>query len=392
MKSILVTPEGYEARLRGLPPLGRRAYCGPIMQSFSTQVEPDVSELLDILRRRRLPHRVHHVELFLDAEMKEAVCSKFGLAVPGDPSDPLFDTRRDVALHSFLGYDMFRVGVARKTVFPTATRAAADTTSQPRQGRGDREWQEEHAGPIQGWEDFDRYPWPKVSDIDFSPMEWLEHNLPDGMGCFELTAHIFEILSFLLGYEALCYAVVDQPDLVDAILERTGTFYVEFTRALADFSRVAVIWGSDDLGFRSGTLMSPEFLRAKILPWHARCAEVAHGKDKPYLLHSCGKLEDIMDDLISVVGIDAKHSFEDAILPVVEAKRLYGSRVALLGGIDMDFLCRSEEKAIRRRVRETLEPCMKDGGYCLGTGNTVANYVPLDNYLCMIDEGRKFVL
>ena len=29
------------------------------------------------------------------------------------------------------------------------------------------------------------------------------------------------------------------------------------------------------------------------------------------------------------------------------------------------------------------------GGYCLGTGNSVANYIPLANYLAMLDEGRK---
>ena len=359
---------------------------------FSQPVQPDISEMTDVLFRRRAPRRVHHIELFLDVEIKEAVASRFDLAAGLDRGDPLYDTKRDVELHAFLGYDMFRVGVARKTVFPTATVAAADTTAAAAQARGEREWQEEHAGPIQGWSDFEGYPWPKVSDIDFSPLEWLEKNLPPGMGCYELTAHVFEILSFLLGYESLCYAVVDQPDLVDAILDRAGTFYVEFTRALADFSRVAVLWGSDDLGFRSGTMMSPEFLRAKVLPWHTRCAEIAHAKGKPYLLHSCGKLDDIMEDLITVVKVDAKHSFEDAILPVTGAKERWGERLALLGGIDMDFLCRAPEQALRARVRETLAACSPGGGYCLGTGNTVANYVPLDSYLAMLDEGRKFQL
>ena len=178
--------------------------------------------------------------------------------------------------------------------------------------------------------------------------------------------------------------------MVDAVLEKVGAFYVDFTRALVDFSRVAVVWGSDDLGFKTGTMMSPDFLRAKILPWHKRCADVAHAKGKPYLLHSCGNLDGIMEDLISDVGMDGKHSFEDTILPVTEAKRRYGKRVALLGGIDMDFLCRSDEASLRQRVRETLTVCARGGGYCLGTGNTVANYVPLDNYLCMIDEGRRF--
>lgn len=361
-----------------------------MMKAFSTSIEPDVGEMLDVLFLRKSPRRVHHVELFLDKEIKDAVCGRFGLDSGLDKSDPLFDTKRDVRLQAFLGYDMFRVGVARKTVFPTATIAAHDTTAIPGQGRAARDWQEEHGGPIQGWKDFDAYPWPKVADIDFFVLEWLERNLPANMGCYELTAHIFEILSFLLGYETLCYFVVDQPALIDAILEKVGAFYVDFTRALADFSRVAVIWGSDDMGFRSGTMMSPDFLRRKILPWHKRCAEIARSKSKPYLLHSCGQLDEIMNDLIDEVGIDGKHSFEDAILPVTEAKRRYGGRIALLGGIDMDFLCRSEESDIRRRVRDTLEACMKGGGYCLGTGNTVANYVPLDNFLAMLDEGRLY--
>ena len=48
------------------------------------------------------------------------------------------------------------------------------------------------------------------------------------------------------------------------------------------------------------------------------------------------------------------------------------------------------EGAVRERVRHTLDACMPGGGYCLGTGNTVANYLPLDNYLAMLDEGRRY--
>ena len=360
------------------------------MSVLSGTVEPDVGELLDVILRRTPARRVHHVELFLDGEVKDAACARLGIGDGPDRGDPLSALRRDIALHAALGHDMFRIGIARKSVFPTTTLAAADTTALAGQRRDGRAWQEEHAGPIQGWKDFEAYPWPSMADLDLSGPEWLERNLPEGMGWYELTAHVFEILSFLLGYETLCYAVVDQPDLVDAILERVGAFYVELTRTLADFRTAAVIWGSDDLGFRTGTMMSPEFLRTKILPWHRRCAEIAHAKDKPYLLHSCGNLDGIMADLVDDVGIDARHSFEDVILPVAEAKRRYGERVCLLGGIDMDFLCRSGTREIRRRVRETLDTCLPGGGYCLGTGNTVANYVPLDNYLAMVDEGRRY--
>jgi uroporphyrinogen decarboxylase len=56
----------------------------------------------------------------------------------------------------------------------------------------------------------------------------------------------------------------------------------------------------------------------------------------------------------------------------------------------MDFMIRADEQAVRARTRDTLEKCHPGGGYCLGTGNSVANYMNLDNYLAMLDEGRKF--
>ncbi len=78
------------------------------------------------------------------------------------------------------------------------------------------------------------------------------------------------------------------------------------------------------------------------------------------------------------------------ILSVIETKRKYGDRVGLIGGIDMDFLCRASEADVRGRTRETLDACHPGGGYCLGSGNSIADYLPLDNYLAMLDEGRKY--
>jgi uroporphyrinogen decarboxylase len=90
------------------------------------------------------------------------------------------------------------------------------------------------------------------------------------------------------------------------------------------------------------------------------------------------------------VQIDAKHSYEDTFLPVTEACRRYGDRVAILGGVDMDFLCRAMPEEVRAYVRHVIDGCGPGGGYALGTGNTVANYVPVENYLTMLDEGRRY--
>ena len=94
-----------------------------------------------------------------------------------------------------------------------------------------------------------------------------------------------------------------------------------------------------------------------------------------------------MEDLIEDVRIDAKHSFEEEAMPVRAFKERYGDRVAVLGGVDMDRLCRLPEDELRQYVRDILDVCMPGGRYALGSGNTVTNYVPVENYLIMLQEG-----
>jgi uroporphyrinogen decarboxylase len=92
-----------------------------------------------------------------------------------------------------------------------------------------------------------------------------------------------------------------------------------------------------------------------------------------------------MDDIIDDMKYDAKHSFEDAIIPIEQAYEKWGGRISLLGGIDVDFMCRSNPEQIRRRCQAMLAKTSNSGGYALGTGNSVPEYVPYENYLAMID-------
>ena len=36
-----------------------------------------------------------------------------------------------------------------------------------------------------------------------------------------------------------------------------------------------------------------------------------------------------------------------------------------------------------------IEECAPGGGWALGTGNSIPNYMPLANFLAMLDEGRQ---
>jgi len=356
---------------------------------LSVDVESDCVGLVRCIQRDGTPERVHFIELFLDPEVQDEICKRYDVVKGLDQDDPFYAWRREIALQRFLGYDYVRAGL--DGVDMPVRHVIAEDTAELRRADG-RSFLDEHTGPVTSWAEFEAYPWPDPTCASTRRLEWYQENLPDGMciigsGGF---GHFAEYLTWLMGYETLCLSLYDQRDLVTAISQRLIGMYRVTTERMLQFDRVKLVWGSDDMGFRTGPLISPGDLREFALPGHKMLAKMSHEAGRPYLLHACGNLRLIMEDLIDDVGIDAKHSFEDTIENVIDAKRDYGDRIALLGGIDVDFLCRADESQVRRRVRETLEACMPGGGYVLGTGNSVANYIPVDNYLAMLDEGRRF--
>ncbi len=359
---------------------------------LSQPFKPDWQAFVATILRQGTPERVHHIELFQDAEVRNAIADRFNLVAHVDASDPFFEQRKLIAVQRFCGFDYVRVGL-RGQEMSFFSEKVEDSVAGAQQRAAGRTYRDEHRGPIMNWSDFERFPWPDPQAPEATiDLEWYERNLPDDM-CIIASggfAHFAEHLTWLMGYETLCYALYDQRDLVRAIADKLTELYDLAVQRMLQFDRVKVVWGSDDMGFKTGLMISPDDTREFILPGHRRIAERAHAAGRPYLLHACGNLNDIIDDLIDTVRIDAKHSFEDTIEDVRVLKKTIGRRIALLGGIDVDFLCRSDAATIRHRVRDTLDICQPGGGYCLGTGNSVANYIPLDNYLAMVDEGRLY--
>jgi uroporphyrinogen decarboxylase len=287
-----------------------------------------------------------------------------------------------------LGYDFVRWGGGLN--FSGKTRVTEDTATVF--NRGQRHWTEEGTGPIASWEDFEKYPWPKLNEVDFSMVEFMAREIPEGMGLFLCPSSGFlEIpLDTLLGYENMAILLYDDPKLVKAVVDRCGELILGWYRQTVTLPNVRGFFQGDDMGFKTQPLVGPDTLRELILPWHKKAAQLAHDRNQLYLFHSCGQIDSIMNDLIDDVKIDAKHSFEDAICPVADFKKQYGKRVAVLGGIDVHKLCTLSEPELRKEVRRTLDACMPGGRFALGSGNSVANYVPLDNYLAMLHEGLNY--
>jgi uroporphyrinogen decarboxylase len=193
----------------------------------------------------------------------------------------------------------------------------------------------------------------------------------------------------LLGFNHLALLLYDEPELVEAVATRIGGIMVEIADRVCSLESIDGFLFSGDMGYKTGTMVAPDALRRYILPWHRRVCDAAHRHGKLVVLHSCGNLAAIMDDLVDC-GYDGKHSFQDSIQPgIIELHRRYGEEICLLGGIDVDLLCRGNEEEIRRRVRHFIDE-MGDHGYMLGSGNSIPDYVPIESYRAMLDEGLRY--
>jgi len=178
--------------------------------------------------------------------------------------------------------------------------------------------------------------------------------------------------------------------LVELVSNGVGGLIAGAMKVIAEYDHVAILRNGDDWGMRKGPLISPQLMRRYVLPWYGEIVKVAHKHGKPYILHSCGNLKVLMRDIIDYVNIDGKHSYEDVIMPVTEAKRTCGDRIAIVGGVDVDKLARCPLGEFVQCVKNILRQCCPGGGYALGSGNSITNYTRVENHLAMLELGVRY--
>jgi uroporphyrinogen decarboxylase len=336
--------------------------------------KPDFNNLLHILERKK-PDRPTLFEFFLNKPLYEKIADKD--IVDANP-DWQWNTVCPVLISAFknAGYDYVTVQGStfkfqtdepehKKTISLNAGNAIYDNES------------------------FEKYPWQNPEDSDYSLLESAKNMLPEGMKLIVCgPCGVLENAIALVGYERLCMLLFDNPKLAGKIFAAIGDRLVKYYKICASYESVGALISNDDWGFKTQTMLSPADMRKFVLPWHKKIVDTIHNAGKQVILHSCGKLDEVMDDIIEI-GYDAKHSYEDIIEPVESFYKRMSDKIAVVGGIDLNFIINSSELEIAKRSKDMLNMSEKKGGYALGTGNSVPDYVPDENYFAMIDVVRK---
>jgi len=203
---------------------------------------------------------------------------------------------------------------------------------------------------------------------------------------------VFEPVTQAMGLQTFCLNLHDDPGLIEAMIEKVGHLTGQCLERMLEFDCVGAVWLTDDLAYRAGPMISPELLRQYVFPWYKRFTDQIHAKGFPALFHSCGNTEPLFDDILEA-GFDALHPLEPLAVDIFEAKETIGERICLCGNLDMSYLLtRASTEEITEETKKYMRRLGPGGGYCLGSANSIANYVPLDKYLAMnrtcLEHGR----
>jgi uroporphyrinogen decarboxylase len=243
--------------------------------------------------------------------------------------------------------------------------------------------------------DIEAYDWQGLVDkckIDFDlSFQALSEVLPPGMKAVGGIGNgIFEAVQDFVPLTELAYMSIDDPRAYALLFNRVGWVAREMWQwFLPRYSDSFVLCRfGDDLGFKSTTLLNPLDIREHIIPQYKRVVELIHSYNKPFLLHSCGAIFDVMDDLIDVVKIDAKHSNEDQIAPFDRWTQDYGDRIGNFGGVETNILCLEDEKTVKEYVTDLCRRCGGAGGVAIGSGNQISDYIPVESFIAMTEAVR----
>jgi len=341
-----------------------------------TPFKPDFELLLKTLRREPVERPVLF-EFMLNLGICSEVADRFK-----DPEPGTVDYfRMIVEAFGNLGYDYAPVYTWKSGLF-SFPKGELETLSSRSQNQG---------AIITDRKSYESYRWPDARTANYDIYKDLELYLPEGLRLLGFSnGGVLENATDLVGFENLCMMYLSDPDLTGEIFNRIGTRLVEFYTIVASMESVGACIVNDDWGFKTQTMFPPEMMKAYVFPYTRKIIEVIHRQGKPVILHSCGNLREIMDEIIEDLKPEAKHSFEDEIIPVEEAYTLWHDRIAILGGIDMDFLSRRDPDEVYLRARNLLELTSETGGFALGSGNSIPDYVPVENYLAMIRAALEF--
>jgi uroporphyrinogen decarboxylase len=209
----------------------------------------------------------------------------------------------------------------------------------------------------------DTFAWPNPDFLNFDACLNVLQNAGDVYRASGFWTCFYHNIMDLFGMESYMIKMYTHPEVVQAVTDRVCGFYYEanerFFAAAGDL--VDGFFFGNDFGTQRDLICGPEQFDAFIMPWFKRFTEQAHKHGYQAILHSCGAIHKVIDELIDA-GVDCLHPIQAkaANMDAETLARDFKGRIAFMGGIDtQELLVHAKPAAIKAevgRVRDLLGP------------------------------------
>lgn len=259
---------------------------------------------------------------------------------------------------------------------------------------GDAHYAEFGSAPLAGYntaESLHGYPWwPDAERFDYDSAVAKAREAANEFAVIGPWVSLFEIYCQLRGLEQSLMDLVENPDLVNAILDRVESIQTEMMRrffACAGES-LDLVFISDDIAGQNSLLMSPAMWKRYLEPRLTRWCDLIHSHGLRAFYHTDGAARRLIGPILDC-GVDVLNPIQHAC-PGMELdglKRDFGSRVIFHGGVDNQFaLPRGTPEDVRRETHDCLRTLGAGGeGFICCSCHNVQAGTPLENILAMIE-------
>jgi len=208
--------------------------------------------------------------------------------------------------------------------------------------------------------------------------------------------NLLEWAQFLCRIDNLLLFLAAEPRKVHRLLDRLVEIHLgSLQRWLgAVGEHIDVILFGDDLGMQTGPqnsqAMNREFFKPRHRALWTRAKELA---DVKVMLHCCGGVRELMDDLIEA-GLDAANPVQTSCAGMDPAglKRDFGDRHCFWGGgcDTQTVLPKATPEEVRRHVLGRLEVFTPGGGFVFQQVHNILSDVPPANVVALFDAVAEF--
>ena len=195
--------------------------------------------------------------------------------------------------------------------------------------------------------------------------------------------------SWISGTERVLMAIAEEPEwLTDMIGHMLDVSLTLFDRVWdAGYTFDSVTW-CDDMGYKHNQFFSLNTYREFLKPYHQRAIDWAHGKGVVAELHSCGDVNPLVPELVSM-GLDGLNPLEvKAGMDPVALKGRYGGKLLLHGGVNA--LLYEDEEALAAEIKRILPIMKENGGYIFSTDHSVPSVVSLEEFRKVVELAKEY--